>query len=122
MQDGDTLDWEGDNNNFNAGQSINTTTLIISLSIGMIAFSGLLVPVLGLQAGYITSSCLLLLISFISYYTAYLIILHLGKAKSMKKSVLAHFGNDYKYMTLYSTINWISLVPLNMLIFNFACV
>ena len=87
----------------------------------MMVYNGLVLPVMGLTAGYITSIWVNLLVGFISYYTASLIITHLGKGKNMKESVLAHFKGDYKYMMAYSIINWLSFVPLIFLNFNFVC-
>ena len=87
----------------------------------MIVFNGLVLPVMGLTAGYITSTWVVLLTGYISYYTASLIVTHLGKARNMKESILAHFKEDYKYMTVYSIINWMSFVPLIFINFSFIC-
>ena len=85
----------------------------------MIVYNGLVLPLMGLNAGWITSIWVNLLIGFLSYYTASLIITHLGKAKRMKDSVLAHFNGNYTYMRAYGFINWLSFVPLVFLNFNF---
>ena len=79
------LPWmEEEKDNYNAGAEISTMTIICSLIIGMTGFNGLILPVMGLTSGYITSIWVNLLVGYISYYTASLIITHLGKSKNMK--------------------------------------
>lgn len=58
---------------------------------------------------------------FISYYTAYLIILHLGEGKNIKDCVMAHFNNDYHYMVGYSFFIWFSFIPIFMIYFRLIC-
>ena len=87
----------------------------------MIGPAGLIVPIMGISAGYITSILITLSIGFVSYYTASLILVHLGKSRNMKESVLAHFNQDYRYMIAYSIINWLSFIPILFLFFDFVC-
>ena len=96
-------------------------TIICSLIIGMTGFNGLILPVMGLTSGYITSIWVNLLVGYISYYTASLIITHLGRSKNMKESILAHYSGDYRYMMGYGIINWLSFLPFMFLFFNFIC-
>ena len=116
------LPWmEEQKDNYNAGVEISTTTIICSLIIGMTAFNHLILPVMGLTAGYITSIQVNLLVGYSSYYTASLIISHLGKSKNMKESILSHFNGDYRYMVGYGIINWLSFLPIIFTFFNFSC-
>lgn len=57
----------------------------------------------------------------ISYFTAYLIILHLGKGRNIKDCVMAHFNHDYRYMVGYSFFIWFSFVPIFMIYFRLVC-
>jgi hypothetical protein len=50
----------------------------------MIGGTILVLPVLGLTAGYLLSPLLIIMMGTISLYTAYLIIVHLGKEKNIK--------------------------------------
>ena len=88
---------------------------------GMLGPSSLILPVSGLAAGWFTSTWTLLLVGFLLYYTAHLIITHLGKSPNIKYSILAHFNNNYTYMSIYSIIIWLSFVPFVVLIFNLIC-
>lgn len=76
---------------------------------------------MALNTGYLTSLLVVLVIGFISYYTASLILVHLGRGRNMKESILAHFDGNYNYMTGYGFINWLSFMPLIIIIFNFIC-
>ena len=95
---------------------------VLGLLNGMIGTSCLVLPVIGQTAGYITTLWVCLLIGFASYYTAYLIVLHLGKAKSIKECILSHFGNNYSYMRAYGFFMWISFVPLLFGYFRIICI
>ena len=61
---------------------------VLGLLNGMIGIAALMLPVIGLTSGYLTSIWICLLIGVISYYTAELIVIHLGKAKNIQKSIL----------------------------------
>lgn len=120
--EGDMLPWaEDEKDTFNAGADISSNALVVGLSVGLVAFSGVLIPPMALNAGYITSLLVDLLIGFISYYTASLILVHLGRGRNIKESLLAHFDGNYNYMTGYGFVNWLSFLPLIIIIFNFIC-
>ena len=87
----------------------------------MLVYNGLILPVMGLNAGWLTSILVNLSVGFISYYTASLIITHLGRGKNMKESILSHFDGNYKYMIAYGIINWLSFLPIIFLNFSFIC-
>jgi hypothetical protein len=60
------------------------------------------------------------LTGFFSYYTAQLIIIHLGKAKNIKECILAHFEDD-RFMVGYSFFIWISFIPMLVSYFRIIC-
>ena len=57
---------------------------ILGLVNGMVGSSCLILPIIGLTAGWLTTIWVCLLTGYVSYYTAYLIVVHLGKAKNIK--------------------------------------
>ena len=94
---------------------------VLGLLNGMIGITALMLPILGITTGYLNTIWVCLGIGLITYYTAYLIVLHLGKAKNMKECILAHFNNDYRYMTIYSCIIWVSFFATILGFFKVAC-
>ena len=106
---------------FNGGEETTATTTVISMINGMLGGSALVLPIAGLAAGWLTSILALILVGFLLYYTARLIITHLGQSHNIKYSVLAHFNNDYRYMSAYGIIIWMSFIPFIVLILNITC-
>ena len=45
----------------------------------------------------------------ISYFSAYLIVLHLGDAPNINEAILDHFKGDFKYSVLYNAFVGFSL-------------
>ena len=91
---------------------------VLGLLNGMIGGTILVLPLFGLKAGYIDTLLVSLTMGFMSFYTGYLIILHLGKAKSIKEYILSHFNYDYKYMQIYGLFIWFSFMPLFVIYFR----
>jgi amino acid permease len=94
---------------------------VIGLVNGMIGGTCLSLPLIGLKTGSITTIIVCIVTGFISYYTAYLIVLHLGKGRQIRDCVLSHFNNDYRYMTGYSFFIWISFMPVMLIYFRIIC-
>ena len=88
---------------------------------GMIGGTCLVLPQLGIQTGFITILWVALVTATISYYTARLIITHLGKGSQIKDCIMSHFKNDYRYMRAYSFFMWFSFVPLLVIYFRIIC-
>lgn len=59
-------------------ETTNSMT-VVGLLNGMLGGTILVLPLIGLTTGYFTSLAVCLLMGTISFYTAYLIMLHLGK-------------------------------------------
>jgi len=87
---------------------VNNIITVFGLANGMIGGTILVLPILGITTGYIISPLLIIVMGFISLYTAYLVVVHLGKEKNIKESILAHFHQDYRYMVGYGIIIWIN--------------
>ena len=74
----------------------------------MISGAGICVvlPLLGLSAGWFTSIWTSMLVGFVSYYTGSLIVTHLGKGHTVKECLLEHTSHDYNYLRAYCGIIW----------------
>jgi len=102
--------------------TINTVTTLVGLLNAMIGGSMLVLPVLGMDGGYLTIVIGCVLICAVTGYTAFLLVHHLGKAKNVKYLILGHFGNDHTYTTLYNCFIWFSFLSAMILYFNLFCV
>lgn len=100
---------------------MSANMVVIGLVNGMIGGTCLVVPDLGLKTGWLMSIIVCIIIGWISYYTSYLIILHLGKGPQVKDCILSHFNNDYNYMRGYSFIIWFSYPPSLVIYFRIIC-
>ena len=89
----------------------------------MISGAGICVvlPIVGLNAGWFTSIWVSLVIGFVSYYTARLIVTHLGKGHTVKECILQHFNNDYRFMQGYCVIIWFNEIIQEIIYFRILC-
>ena len=89
----------------------------------MISGAGICVvlPQLGLTSGWLGSILVCAVTGFISYYTARLIVTHLGKGNTVKECLLAHFDNDYRYMRAYGAFIWFNLIVQLVIYFRIIC-
>jgi amino acid permease len=94
---------------------------VFGLTNGMIGGTILVLPLLGIRTGYLMTFIVCMVLGFLSYYTAYLIVTHLGKGRHIKDSILSHFNNDYRYMTGYSFFMWFSFIPVFLTYFRLIC-
>lgn len=61
----------------------------------------LVLPIIGLQAGWLMIPIIITLSSLCCYYTATLMFMHFGTASTINKCILNHFDN-LKYCTFYN--------------------
>ncbi len=54
----------------------------------------LVLPIIGLDAGWLMIPILIFIASIVSYYTATIMFVHLGNAKTINKSIMNHFSNN----------------------------
>ena len=94
---------------------------VVALVNGMVGGTSLVLPYMGIKTGWIMSALICSGIGLITYYTAYLIVLHLGKGTQIKDCILTHFDNDYRYMTGYSFLIWLSFMPFMLIYFRIIC-
>lgn len=104
-----------------SSHQISNSMTIFGLLNGMIGSLILILPLIGKQTGYITALIVCVIIGGICYYTGNLIVVHLGKAKNMKESILHHFDQNYRYMIAYAFIIWSSEIPILALYYNLIC-
>ena len=109
---------------YHSNSDVSASTTVVGLVNGMISGAGICVvlPQLGLTAGWLTSLWVCLLTGFISFYTARLIVTHLGKGSSIKECILGHFGNDYKYMRIYGAFIWFNFIVQLVIYFKIICI
>ncbi len=98
--------------------TISDFTTVVGLVNGMIGGTILVLPILGLAAGYVNMFVISILVGFIIFYTTYIVIIHIGKSKSIKECILAHFNQDYKYVKIYSFILWFGTFTLSFVYFK----
>lgn len=101
--------------------TIGTPTTLVGLLNAMIGGSMLVIPVLGMEAGYLSWTINCILICIVTGYTAYLLVTHLGKAKNIKYLILAHFKQDHTYTSLYNIVIWFSFLSAMLIYFNLFC-
>lgn len=94
---------------------------ILGLVNGMIGGTILVLPIMGIYTGYITTLIVCISLGYLTYYTSYLIILHLGKSQNISISVLAHFNKNQNYLTTYNLCIWLSFIPYFFIYFRLIC-
>jgi amino acid permease len=103
------------------GDSLSNSMTVFGLLNGMIGGPILLLPLIGISTGYVTTILICFTLGFISYFTANLIVVHLGKAKNMQECVYEHFDKNYSYVKAYSLIIWCGNIPLLIIYFKLIC-
>ena len=103
------------------GHTISAPVTVLGLTNGMLGGTCLVLPILGISTGWTTTIWVCLLCGFIAYYTARVMVTHLGKSKHMKNSVLAHFKDDYFYVRGYAFVMWLSFIFLLIIYFQIIC-
>lgn len=98
--------------------SMSNFMTVLGFLNGMIGGTVLLLPLLGVKSGYLGSSLISMLVGMAQFYSCYLLVLHIGHSNSLKASVLAHFGNDYRYVKICSFMLWFGFVPLFFIYFR----
>lgn len=93
----------------------------MSIVNGMIGVNCLVLPTMGLSAGYLNIIWTCALMGFVCYYMAVLLVTHMGKANNIKESILGHFNGDYRFMAGYSVINYLAFIPAIFQIFRIVC-
>ena len=61
------------------------------------------------------------LLKLFFFYITKFILLHRGKANTIKECILAHFGQNHRYVTIYSCIIWFSQFCMALGFFKMFC-
>ena len=75
----------------------------------MIGGTILVLPLLGLAAGYLWIPILCIFYGFISYYSCQLILQHLGDCPNIRTAILEHFNNRHYVTVIYNLVMSIAL-------------
>ena len=87
----------------------------------MIGGTCLVLPQIGITTGWITTIWVCLICGLIAFYTARLMILHLGKGRHIRDMLMSHFKNDVFYLKGYGFIMWLSLIFVLIIYFQIIC-
>jgi hypothetical protein len=79
-------------------------TALIALLNGMLGGTILVVPLLGMHTGYVLIPIIVTVYGCISGYCTHLLVLHLGKAKSLRKAILEHFHDKRVFVVIYDSV------------------
>ena len=94
---------------------------VLGLVNGMIGGTCLVLPQIGISTGWITTIWVCLICGLIAYYTARLMILHLGEGRHIRDTVMSHFKNDIRYLKMYGFIMFFSFVFVLIIYFQIIC-
>ena len=94
---------------------------VMGLLNSMMGAGCLALPVIALAHGTPIIIATTLLVGVVSMYTAYLIVVHIGTAPSIKEALLYHFDHDPKYLKVYSGGMWIKFIVLCIYFFKLTC-
>lgn len=92
--------------------------IIISMINGMIGGVILVLPLLVLEAGTVTSGIIILISGIFSYYSCMLCIKHLSTCKDLDETIMKHFNNNKSIKIFYDFIVFINLTLLLILYFE----
>jgi amino acid permease len=96
----------------------NNFMMVLGFVNSMIGGSILILPVLGLSSGYISTPLLCAVMGFITFYTCWLLVVHVGKARNIKEGILSHFDQNYAVLTFYSCMVWMNVFPVLLIYFR----
>jgi hypothetical protein len=94
---------------------------VLALLNGMIGGASMVLPQIGLKTGWLLTIGVCVFVGFISYYTSYLIVLHLGKCRNIRQCILSHFKQDHRYLTGYGLVLFLSITPTLIIYFKIIC-
>ena len=84
--------------------SLGEVTAFFGLLNGMIGGTILVLPLLGLNSGYLGIPAVSIFYGMIACYTCQLIIQHLGKCTNIREAILEHFHNKHYVTVIYNLV------------------
>ncbi len=91
---------------------------VISLVNGMIGGFILILPVFALETGYISTSIIILVTGFFSYFSCQLSLLHIAQQPDLDTTIFKHFGHSKIMKNAYDFCVWLSLMLIDLLYFE----
>ena len=91
---------------------------VVAMINGMIGGLILVLPILSMEGGLITSALIIFITGFFSFYSCYLCVLHLGEHSDLDKALVAHFNGSKVVKIIYDILVFISMTVLLILYFN----
>jgi amino acid permease len=92
--------------------------VVLSLVNGMIGGLILILPVLALQGGYLSTFFVIGITGLFSYYSAKLCVLHIGNSSDLDMAIYKHFDNSKKMKVFYDLCVWANILLFCMLYFE----
>jgi amino acid permease len=111
---------DGEADLYQTGSRLSTPKVVVGILNGMIGGTILILPLLCLGSGYLTSLTVCALAGFICYYTAHLIVTHIGKS-SIREWITEHFHNKYGFVILYDVFSFLGGVLVFIIYFKLIC-
>ena len=101
-----------------SGKQLGVATTVVALVNGMIGGSILVLPLVALEAGWISSIFIIFVTGFFSYYSCYLSMAHLGDQEDLDSALLRHFNGSKCLKTFYDFCVWAGVTLLLNLYFD----
>ena len=101
--------------------SLSSPLTVIGMINGMIGGFILILPVNALNAGWVFSLLVILLIGAFSYYSCYLCVIHLGDQKDLDYAMYVHFNKNRLVKIVYDLTVFSNLLFLGFLYFDLIC-
>lgn len=79
---------------------------------GMLGGTILVLPLIGINTGYLIIPLITIYFGSLSGYTTYLLVIHIGHSKTLKSAVTEHFHGKRRYSAIYSVVLAISIIAL----------
>lgn len=92
--------------------------IVVSLINGMVGGVILVLPLLALESGSISSGLIISFLGIISYYSCMLCVKHLGSYSDLDQSIFNHFGNKACVRIFYELVVFFNLFFLLILYFD----
>lgn len=93
----------------------------IALINGMVGSTILVIPILTLTTGTFISFVVILLTGFLSFYSCYLYIQHLGNHSDLDKAMYYHFWNSKAVKVFYDFVIFFNILLVLIVYFELIC-
>lgn len=98
--------------------TISGGTVVVGMTNGMIGGVILVLPLLALEGGSLTTFIVIVVSGIFSYYSCRLCVKHLGPCSDLDEAVLNHFNHSIIMKVFYDIVVFLNLAFLLMLYFD----